>query len=155
MSQLQLLAALCSLCGLTGLAQDKPRDDKELLQGRWDWDPAAKQSDAQPVIHLEHVVIKGDTVTFHYKVVKDGTKSTSTSRFTLDPNSSPKFFDFTPNEGGNKGKTYHGLYELKDGRLRICYRGPGSTRPKDFDDKHDPNTNGSTTFIVVKRAPPA
>ena len=47
-----------------------------------------------------------------------------------------------------KGKTYLGLYEFKDRELRICYRGPGSSRPKDFADKAADGS--STVFIVLK-----
>jgi hypothetical protein len=43
------------------------------------------------------------------------------------------------------------LYEFKDGKLRVCYRGPGSTRPKDFDDMADGNM--ATTFFVLKLKP--
>lgn len=143
------LAAVLLLTCVAGLAQDKSKNDSQLLQGSWDWDPAAKQSDAKPVVLPEHVVIKGDMVTFHYSM--NGKPSTSTSRFNLDPNTSPKFFDFTPFGGANKGKTYHGLYELQDGRLRICYRGPGANRPKDFNDKAA--GNDGTVFIVLKRSP--
>jgi uncharacterized protein (TIGR03067 family) len=99
---------------------------------------------------LERVVIKGDTLTFHYNL--DGKKFTSATKFKLDPTASPKQIDFTPTAGGNKGRTYLGLYEVKAEQLKLCYRGPESTRPKDFDDEHDPNTNGTTTFIVLKRA---
>ena len=70
-----------------------------------------------------------------------------------EPDRLPKEIDFTPTEGGNKGKTYRGLYEVKAGRLRFCYRGPGSSRPRDFSDQHDPKTNGGTVFIVLKLSP--
>jgi hypothetical protein len=53
----------------------------------------------------------------------------------------------------NKGRTYEGLYEVKDGKLRICYRGPDSTRPKDFEDTSAGNTR--TTFISLVRPPVA
>jgi hypothetical protein len=47
-----------------------------------------------------------------------------------------------PTEGANKGKTYLGLYDFKEGRLWFCYRGPESTRPKNFNDK----PNNFSTF---------
>lgn len=150
----RILAGLAVFAlALTGAAQDKPKDDTQLVQGTWDWDPAAKQSDAKPVILLERVVIKGDTLTFHYSM--DGKKFTTPTTFSLDPKASPRTIDFTPTEKGNanKGKKYLGLYEVKAGQLRICYRGPGSTRPQDFDDKAD-GTNG-TVFVTLKLAPGA
>jgi uncharacterized protein (TIGR03067 family) len=147
------VVAVCSLSGLAGTADDKPKGDAQLVQGSWDWDPAAKQSDAQPQVLLERVVIKGDTLTFHYSL--DGKKFTTPTKFTLDPKASPKEIDFTPTDkdNPNKGKAYLGLYEVKAGQLKICYRGPGSTRPKDFDDKSA--GNDVTTFIVLKPSPAA
>jgi uncharacterized protein (TIGR03067 family) len=139
-------AVVCLLWDLSGVAQNTPKGDAQLVQGSWDWDPAAKQSDAKPVILLERVVIKGDMLTFHYNL--DGKKSTSPTKFKLDSTASPKRLDFTPTGGSNKGKTYLGLYEVKPQHLKICYRGPGSTRPKDFNDKLD--GNDGTVFIVLK-----
>ncbi len=141
--------AVVSLCGIAGTAQDKLKDDAQRIQGSWDWDPAEEQSDAQPQVILERVVVKGAKLTFHYRL--DDQRSTSTTEFTLDPKTAPKQIDFTPTEGANKSKTYLGLYEIDDGRLKMCYRGPGSTRPKDFDDKIAVNV--ATVFIHLKPSP--
>jgi uncharacterized protein (TIGR03067 family) len=142
-----MAALACLTTGFFGTAEDKPKDDAVLVQGSWDWDPAAKQSDAKPVVLLERIVIKGETLTFHYSL--GGKKFTSPTEFKLDSKASPKEIDFTPTEDGNanKGKTYRGLYEFKAGRLKICYRGPGSTRPKNFNDKSA--GNNVTVFITL------
>jgi uncharacterized protein (TIGR03067 family) len=137
------------LAALSAFSDDKPRADLSLLQGKWNWDPAAKQSDALPQILLERVVIKGNSLTFHK--IFDGKRFTTSAEITLYPGTTPKRIDFTPKQGGNKGKTYFGLYEISDGKLRVCYRGPGSTRPKNFDDKKD--GNDLTVFIALKHAP--
>lgn len=142
------VAAVCSLSSIAGAVQEKAKDDSQLIQGQWSWDPAVKQSDAIPPVLVERVVIKGDTLTFHYSF--DGKEfASSPSKFKLNPKASPKEIDFTPTQGNNKDKTYRGLYEIKAGKLRIGYRGPGSTRPKDWDDKVDPATNGGTMFLVL------
>lgn len=148
-----LAMALIFALGLGVLAQDKPKEDAQLLQGSWDWDPAVKQSDAKPVVLLERIVIKGDTLSFHYSL--DGKKFVTTTEFKIDPTKSPKQINFTPTDKDNAGKglTYFGLYEIKAGQLKICYRGPESTRPKSFDDKAD-GTN-LTTFITLKVSPMA
>jgi uncharacterized protein (TIGR03067 family) len=145
---IRLIAAVlvCVVVSVTGVAQDKPKDDSKAIQGDWAWDPAEKQSDALPPATLDRIVIKGDKLIFHYRIMDK--PSISETKFKLDPKASPKKIDFTPTEGANKGKTYLGLYELKDGRLKICYRGPGSSRPKDFNDKLD--GNDATTFIFLK-----
>ena len=140
---------LCSLCGVAAVARDQPKDDSQLVQGAWDWEPAAKQSEAKPQVLLERVVIRGAKLTFHYKF--DDKRFTSETEFKLDPKASPREIDFAPTEGANKGRTYLGLYKIEDGKLWICYRGPGSTRPKNFDDKSA--GNDATVFIVLKRPP--
>jgi uncharacterized protein (TIGR03067 family) len=132
------------------LAQDPPKGDAELLRSSWDWDPAAKQSDAEPVVLLERIVIKDNILTFHYSL--DGKTFTTPTEFTLESTANPKTIDFSPTDknNDNRGKAYLGIYELKAGQLKIGYRGPGSTRPKDFDDKQDRKTNALTTFIQLK-----
>ena len=67
MSWRVLVAAVCLLSGVTGIAQVKPKDDLQLLQGTWAWHPAARQSDARPQVLLERLVIKGDTLTGRYR----------------------------------------------------------------------------------------
>jgi uncharacterized protein (TIGR03067 family) len=143
------LSAIGLLCGSIGVAQDKPKDDVKLIKGSWDWDPAEKQSDAIP--QTEKIVSTEDKMTFHYNF--NGKKFTTECTFKLNQDGSPKEIDFTPTEGGNKEKPYPGLYEFKAGQLKICYRGPGATRPKNFDDTHDTKTNLSTVFIYLKRTP--
>jgi uncharacterized protein (TIGR03067 family) len=111
-------------------ADEKPGADEKAVQGSWNL--KARGKPAEPDVICEKVVFKGDKLTFHYKLGDQ--RSTSECTFKLDPTSSPKAIDFTPTDGGNKGKPYLGLYEFKDGELCICYRGPGSTRPKSFND---------------------
>lgn len=143
------LIAICTV-GLCGMAEDQPKDVQR-IQGSWDWDPNARQSDAEPVILVERVVIKGDTLTIHYKM--DGVRFTTPTKFTLNAAGSPREIDFTPTDKANSnfGKNYLGLYEVKEGQLKICYRGPGSTRPKSFNDTF--TGTDQTTFLVLKRAP--
>jgi uncharacterized protein (TIGR03067 family) len=142
------ILAIALLAAVPGFAEDKT----PALDGSWDWDPTAKQSDAKPVVLLERVVIKGDKLTFHYNL--DGKKFTSPVEFKVGPaGGATRDFTFTPLEGANKGQAYLGLCEITAGKLRICYRGPGASRPKDFDDKHDPKTNDGTVFITLIPSP--
>lgn len=57
-------------------------------------------------------------------------------RYRIDSEKTPKEFDLTSlDEGPLKGKTDPGIYEFKDGQLRICYRDPDNRtgkRPRDF-----------------------
>jgi uncharacterized protein (TIGR03067 family) len=52
--------------------------------------------------------------------------------FTFDATQSPKTIDYTHTAGMNKGKKQLGIYELKDGELRILMSAPGATRPAGF-----------------------
>jgi uncharacterized protein (TIGR03067 family) len=129
--------------------KDKGDPESAALQGTWEWDPEAARSDAVPPVHLERVVVKGDTLTFHYRTA-DG-QITSVNTFALNPRAAPKRIDFANADGPRKGLMYVGLYELADGKLRICYRGPESTRPADFDDKKD--GNNCSVFVSLVRPP--
>jgi uncharacterized protein (TIGR03067 family) len=146
-----LALTMLGLIGFTAAAEDKTKEDLKLLQGIWDWDPAAKQSEAEPVVLVERVVIKGDTLTIHYSL--DGKKFGTPTEFKIDATASPKQINFaaTDKDNAGRGLTYFGLYELKAGQLKICYRGPGSSRPKSFDDKGD--GNNATSFLTLKARP--
>jgi uncharacterized protein (TIGR03067 family) len=53
---------------------------------------------------------------------RDPDGATSRMTFTLNPGKSPKEIDVTALDGPQKGKMGLGIYELKDGKLRICLR---------------------------------
>src|SRR5262245_56738334 len=53
---------------------------------------------------------------------RDPDGATSKMAFSLNPGKSPKQIDVTALDGPQKGKMGLGIYELKDGRLRICLR---------------------------------
>lgn len=94
----------------------------------------------------DRFVFDGDTLTFH-TVSGPSVKCT----FKAQPGPSHHSLDFTPQAGGNAGKSYFGIFELKETQLRVAYRGPGATRPKDFNDIVD-GEGYATYFIVLKRS---
>lgn len=132
------------------IAQPALDGDKKLIQGSWDWDPAVKHPVAHPPVHVERVVIQGDSLTFHYDL--EGRKSFARALYILDPTASPKRIEFTFPEGRTKGVTL-GLYEIDGDRLRICYKGPGEPRPKNFADRQSPNSTVVTTYVELVRTP--
>jgi uncharacterized protein (TIGR03067 family) len=134
-----------------GFTQDKPNEDQKKIQGVWrviEQKPAPMDE-----IVLELVVINNNKLVFHYKLGERFTKRTNIveTEFKLNPTSSPKEIDFTNTEGAIK-KPYLGLYDINGAILRICYRRPESTRPKDFKDSRDKNS--ATVFLELKRVPP-
>jgi uncharacterized protein (TIGR03067 family) len=54
------------------------------------------------------------------------------ARYTLDATQNPKTIDYAITDGASKGKTQYGIYEMDGELLRICYAGPGKSRPTDF-----------------------
>jgi uncharacterized protein (TIGR03067 family) len=65
-----------------------------------------------------------------WTVYIDDTVSTS-AKFTIDPTKKPKTIDMTGTMGGDKGKKYLGIYELKGDELKLCI-GDTKSRPKTF-----------------------
>jgi uncharacterized protein (TIGR03067 family) len=125
-----------------GATRDPAQTDQQAVQG--DWEVVEHlPADAIPPVVYTRVVFAGDKLTLHCRL-EDQTASV-TCTFKLDPKGSPKQMDFTPARGG---KPYLAIYALKDGKLRIAYRGPTSTRPKDFADTRAGNL--VTTFLTLK-----
>jgi uncharacterized protein (TIGR03067 family) len=54
------------------------------------------------------------------------------ARYTLDRTQHPKTIDYAITHGASKGKTQYGIYEMDGELLRICYAGPGQSRPANF-----------------------
>ena len=55
------------------------------------------------------------------------------ARFTLDPSRTPAAIDYVNLEGASRGKGQAGIYELKDGILRVCMAAPRKPRPTAFE----------------------
>ena len=69
--------------------------------------------------------------------------------FTIDPSAAPHAIDYVNLAGPNKGKAQAGIWDLKDGLLRICMAAPGKPRPADF-----LSTKGDgRSFTTWKRSP--
>jgi uncharacterized protein (TIGR03067 family) len=65
-------------------------------------------------------------------ITDDGT---SRGTFKVDATKSPKTMDITITEGGAKGVTFRGIYELKGDTYKLCGSPKGKDRPKEFDGK--------------------
>jgi uncharacterized protein (TIGR03067 family) len=125
--------AFCTV-SVFGGEKETPASVSRLLQGEWvvvgmeDNGYKATPEELQGM----RWVIKGDIIT-----ATDPDGSTGKTRYKIDPNASPRHFDLTSPEGELKGRTDPGIYELREGRLRICYREPDNStgeRPKAFTD---------------------
>jgi uncharacterized protein (TIGR03067 family) len=80
---------------------------------------------------------KGSKFTFKGdKLTRQAENGDEIYTFKLDASKMPAEVDFVPDQGDNKGKTLKGIYQLKDGVLKICLTlMPDAKRPKDFASK--------------------
>lgn|ERR1019366_9584477 len=71
-------------------------------------------------------------------------------KFKLDPSAKPKIMDITVAAGSQTDATMAGIYEFKDGELRMCVRVVGKDRPTEFASPED----SSIVLLVLKKAVP-
>ena len=98
---------------------------------------------------VEKFEIDGSDMTDNFKslmLVLDGNKYSVTigelkdnGTMTVDGSKTPKEMDITGTEGPNKGKKYLCIYELKDGKLKVCYSTDEKKRPTKFETAKDSN----------------
>ena len=150
-----LLAVSCGLMvvmlGSRSRAAEEGQAVKEelaRLQGTWQLVYAETDGKTAPGERIQavRVEIKGNSHAVYFgdkQVVHDAS-------FTLDPTATPRTSDLTINDGPDKGKQIHGIYELEGDTLASCVAKVGEDRPKKF-----ATTPGSGhTFRVFKRVRP-
>jgi RNA polymerase sigma-70 factor (ECF subfamily) len=116
-------------------SDEKPKTDKELLQGTWI--PVSGEQDGKKIPKeklTDHFVFTEDKVTI--QKVAGGERREGT--YTIDPGKKPKELDMT---FGNK--TFMGIYELTGTKLK--YVGMERGRPSDFD------STGATLVVFEKK----
>jgi uncharacterized protein (TIGR03067 family) len=124
------------------------KDELARIEGTWQLVYAETDGKTAPTekIRPVRVEIKGSSHSVYFgdkQVVHDVS-------FTLDPTATPRTIDDTVNEGPDKGKQIHGIYELEGDTLASCVAKAGQERPKKFS-----TTPGSGhTFRVFKRVRP-
>lgn len=116
-----------ALAAGVGLAADE-KDDLKALAGTWVVESAEMDGADRLAVMKQYVLtLDGDK----YVLDDNGRKDKGTVK--LDGSKSPKEMDLT---GGPtspfKGKTIRCIYEVKDGKLRVCYGLDFKTRPTEF-----------------------
>lgn len=124
------------------------KDELARIEGTWQLVYAETDGKTTPGAQIQavRVVIKGNShsVYFGEKLVVHDVS------FNLDPSVTPRTTDDTINDGPDKGKQIHGIYELEGDTLASCVAKIGQERPKKFS-----TTPGSGhTFRVFKRVRP-
>jgi uncharacterized protein (TIGR03067 family) len=139
---------LILLTGLLVAAEDpKETAKKEIdkLQGTWTTASVVYNgkdyADGKGKIKF---VFKGEqaTVQANAKIKKEYAKLV----FKLDPSTDPKIVDITVADGVQKDTVIEGIYEMKDGEMRLCAKVFGKDRPTKFE-----STEGSGIVVVVLR----
>ena len=106
------------------------QDELARLQGTWQLLYAETNGSAAPAktVRSIRVEIKGD----HHSVYVGDKPVVHDVSFDIDPTVSPKTSDDTINEGEDKGKQIHGIYQLDGDTLISCVAKLGHERPKEF-----------------------
>ena len=122
------LAAMLLFAGAV-IADDK-KDDREAFQGTWTIVETRKadKKDKERVT-APTVVFEGDK----YKI-KAGDKVVEEGTFELDGSKSPKQIEVAATEGKDKGKKWHGIYEIKGDTMRAVVGPTDKDRPARYDD---------------------
>ncbi len=144
-----LFVVLVLSAGFLGTQQSPVDTEIGRLAGTWQ--VIGHETNGKPT-NEEHwrkvqFVFKGDQLTF----VGDDILSKKVAKMVLviDPSTAPKVIDLKIVAGEFKGTTLEGVYEIKDARLRICFRNDETkNRPNDFSTKQDANL----VLFVLDRA---
>jgi RNA polymerase sigma factor (sigma-70 family) len=110
----------------------KPRTDKDKLQGTWLLVSAIVEGEdrAEGVKReAQKNIFKGDEFTIQRA---DQPGNRPKVKYTLDPSKKPKTIDIVPGAGPDKGKTVPAIYKLEDETLTLCEGEVGKDRPTEF-----------------------
>lgn len=125
-----LLATVLSACALPAQDKDKTADARKAFQGTWTivhtkkGDDAGKEPVTAPTVVFDrdkYRIKAGD------QVVEEGT-------FAVDGSKSPKHIAVAATSGADKGKKWHGIYELKGDTLKAVVGPTDEDRPTKFED---------------------
>jgi uncharacterized protein (TIGR03067 family) len=112
-----------------GLVQgDDAQKERERLQGTWELTGAVGGGKPVPPEKVKgvRVVFSGEQMS----LVSPGDEPKREFTFKLDPTAKPKAIDLTALDGGFKGKTNPGIYQLEGDTLKLCMRNePTKERP--------------------------
>lgn len=144
MLRFALVIGLGALLTSVTTAEDKSRrlgaDEAKTLEGTWRLVDGEMGGRKFPVDPNKPITLQISGL--NYVVTTGEGKDEGTVQ--LFPDKTPKAMDIMGKKGPNAGKTFPAIYELKDGRLKVCYDLSGKERPKDFKTEQ-----GTSIFLAV------
>lgn len=139
---LLLVTSLAATCCLRG--EDPPKD-LQILQGKWAATDAELGGKKFPDDAIKTMSLAFDGAQY---ISRLGEKA-DRGNYKIDGNTSPKSIEFTSVKGPNAGKTFVGIYELEERRLRVCLDLGGKHQPKDFETTDKPER----VSVIYEREP--
>lgn len=136
-----ILLSLLFLSASVG-AEESAKSTQQPLQGEWVIQSMEQDGHKTPAEKIKSVriVIASDKLTVH------GDKGMA-STIKLDASKKPHHIDITVSDGLDKGKVWHGIYELEGDDWKLCLGKPGKDRPTAFGCK----ANSGTVLMLLKR----
>ena len=149
MRKILITVLAVSLLPLAAYSQDDAvKKEREKFQGLWQVVSSEEDGNATPdfIVQALKIEIKGDQITL--KGVEDLVKKFGKITLVIDPSTTPKILDFKIDAGSEKNNLFEGIYEMKDGTLKICASTRnGGNRPDEFKTKAGSNR----ALFVLKR----
>jgi uncharacterized protein (TIGR03067 family) len=117
-----------------GGGDDATKKDLDAFKGVWTVVSAEKDGKKFTEEQYQGVTVKCDGT--NKVVVRKGDKVLFAGTMKIDPTKKPKTIDTVQDsDGESKGKTFSGIYEIKDDTFKICTADPGKDRPTEFSGK--------------------
>jgi len=123
--------------------EDAAKKELENLAGAWDIRNAQYNGKGMSLDRIE-----GWTLTFSKDQFDLKQIEVIAGACKVDPTQKPKTIDIKVDKGRDKGKTLHGIYELDQNKLKICFNAADKAdRPTEFATKAG---SGSTLYIFQR-----
>jgi len=117
----------CALAAMLLFAGTVLADDTKAFQGTWTI--VDRKADTKEPVTAPTVVFEGDK----YKI-KAGDKVVEEGTFKVDGAKSPKQIEVAATQGMDKGKKWHGIYEIDGDTMRAVVGPTDKDRPTKYDD---------------------
>jgi len=142
---MRLTVAAVLLSAAVTIADDKKDNSRKAFEGTWTIVDRKKGGDKDKErLTAPTVVFEGD----RYKI-KAGDKVVEEGTFKVDGSKSPKHIEVAATEGMDKGKKWHGIYEIQGDTMRAVVGPTDKERPTKYD-----NPAEGVRVFTLKRAKP-